>query len=88
MPKLKIFKAGDRVRLTNIEAERIWVFSQTLGGNRIIPALPTIMPCAAGTERLLFTGAKLYRDKSGFSLMGYSHDGSDVRKVLEAVNLA
>lgn len=88
MPKLKVYKSKGVVRLTTVQAWKVWIAEHTRQGIYVIPNLPRRMPCAEGTERLLFTGAKLYRDRNGFKLMGYAYDGSDVTRVLEAAGLA
>lgn len=88
MPKLTVFDPKGPVRLTRVQAERLWIFEHTRNGETIIPNLLRRVPCSAGAEYLLHTGAKLYRDQRGFRVMGYAHDGSDVTNALTAAGLA
>lgn len=76
------------VRLTRVQAEKLWIYEHTRNGERIIPCLLRVVPCSAGAERLLHTGAKLYRDRRGFRVMGYAYDGSDVTRALVAAGIA
>lgn len=70
------------VKLTHVQAGQIWVAEHTRSGERVIPPLPRLTEGATCTERLLHTGAKLYRNTRGFFLGGYAADGSDVDRVL------
>ena len=73
------------VRLTRIEAEKLWIKEHTRIGERIIPSMMHRVTDNGG-EFLLHTGAKLYRVPNGgpkpFAIMGYAYDGSDVTKIL------
>lgn len=85
--KLKNVDPKGPVRLNTEQAWRVWIHEHTRMGEHVIPSLPHTMPGTVGVERLLFSGAKLYRDRNGFKVMGYAFDGSDVMRVLEAAGL-
>ena len=74
------------VKITNVQAGEVWKNENTRNGETIIPPLPRLTEGASTTERLLHTGAKLFRNARGFFIGGYAADGSDVDAILAEIS--